>query len=230
MNELNRFLGRNALLAANVAAGLLALSSTGASAAIACRGEVCWRVHTALCLPAVSDNSHPRGPLDAPDSDNRRSRALAPGRALHAGVHRAGVWQLRRSRTVAKSAWSDWVAGLDWSAGRMASSRPASSLEPTTPSFDLASVRIGGLPQSQTWCCSRAVDGTASGSRTRSCFNNRRSSASAWRVTTANLPTLLSPDGAQDTQPTWHDASREHPLVRGANPSEPTPRFDQQIF
>lgn len=46
-----------------------------------------------------------------------------------------------------------------------------------SPSFDLASVRIGGLPQSQTWCCSRAVDDTASGSRNRSCFNNRRSSA-----------------------------------------------------
>lgn len=32
MNQLNRSLGRNAVLAASVAAGLLALSATGASA------------------------------------------------------------------------------------------------------------------------------------------------------------------------------------------------------
>ena len=51
MNELIRSWGRNALLAASVAAGLLGLSSTGASAAIACRGDVCWRVHAPYVYP-----------------------------------------------------------------------------------------------------------------------------------------------------------------------------------
>lgn len=54
MTQLNRSLGRNAVLAASVAAGLLALSTTGASAAIACRGDVCWRVHTPYLYPPSS--------------------------------------------------------------------------------------------------------------------------------------------------------------------------------
>ena len=49
MNELT--LGvRRALLTAGIAGGLLALSTAGASAAIACRGDVCWRVHTAYAM------------------------------------------------------------------------------------------------------------------------------------------------------------------------------------
>ncbi|SFH80375.1 hypothetical protein SAMN05216525_10250 [Bradyrhizobium sp. Gha] len=51
MHELIRSWGRNALLAASVAAGLLGLSATDASAAIACRGDVCWRVHAPAVYP-----------------------------------------------------------------------------------------------------------------------------------------------------------------------------------
>lgn len=51
MNELTLRVCRRGLVAAGVAAGLLTLSSAGASAAIACRGDVCWRVHTAYAYP-----------------------------------------------------------------------------------------------------------------------------------------------------------------------------------
>jgi hypothetical protein len=42
---------RRALLAAGAGAGLLAFSTVSASAAIACRGDVCWRVQERYVYP-----------------------------------------------------------------------------------------------------------------------------------------------------------------------------------
>lgn len=53
MNELTIGARRRGVLVAGVvAAGLLTLSTAGASAAIVCRGDFCWRVHTAYAYPA----------------------------------------------------------------------------------------------------------------------------------------------------------------------------------
>jgi hypothetical protein len=53
MNELrmNGRAARKALMASGLAAGLLAFFTTGVSAAIACRGDVCWRVHEGYVYP-----------------------------------------------------------------------------------------------------------------------------------------------------------------------------------
>jgi hypothetical protein len=42
---------RNALAAAGIGASLLALSTTGASVAIACRGNICWHVYEHFAYP-----------------------------------------------------------------------------------------------------------------------------------------------------------------------------------
>ncbi|MGY4345562.1 hypothetical protein ACVWXM_002029 [Bradyrhizobium sp. GM7.3] len=47
------------LIATSAAAGLLALSAASASAAIACQGDFCWRIHLRYSLPAVPDHRHP---------------------------------------------------------------------------------------------------------------------------------------------------------------------------
>ena len=53
MNELRMKMApmRKALVAAGAEAGLLALSTVSASAAIACRDDVCWRVHERYVYP-----------------------------------------------------------------------------------------------------------------------------------------------------------------------------------
>jgi hypothetical protein len=53
MNELRRKgrTTRMAAIAGGLAAGLLALSTSSASAAIACRGDVCWHIHEAYAYP-----------------------------------------------------------------------------------------------------------------------------------------------------------------------------------
>lgn len=51
MKKFTLRVSRQGLLAACVAAGILALSNTAASAAIACRGDVCWHVHTGSAYP-----------------------------------------------------------------------------------------------------------------------------------------------------------------------------------
>ncbi len=45
---------RKALLGAAAAAGLLAVSVASASAAIVCRGHVCWHTHEAYEYPATA--------------------------------------------------------------------------------------------------------------------------------------------------------------------------------
>src|ERR1700750_2680584 len=50
MNESRINLVKKALLGV-AAAGLLALSTASASAAIACRGDICWRVHEPYAYP-----------------------------------------------------------------------------------------------------------------------------------------------------------------------------------
>lgn len=52
MNELTIGIRRRGVLVAGVAVGLLTLSTASASAAIACRGDFCWRVHTGYAYPA----------------------------------------------------------------------------------------------------------------------------------------------------------------------------------
>lgn len=60
MNELTLRACRRGLVAAGLATGLLTLSTAGASAAIACRGDVCWRVHTAYAYrPSPTIVIHP---------------------------------------------------------------------------------------------------------------------------------------------------------------------------
>ncbi len=53
MNELRMKMApmRKALVAAGAGAGLLAFSTVSASAAIACRDDVCWRVHERYVYP-----------------------------------------------------------------------------------------------------------------------------------------------------------------------------------
>jgi hypothetical protein len=53
MNELRMKMApmRRALVAAGAGAGLLAFSTVSASAAIACRDDVCWRVHERYVYP-----------------------------------------------------------------------------------------------------------------------------------------------------------------------------------
>lgn len=61
-----KLLGKTALSAA-IGAGLLAVSSISASAAIVCSGDVCWHTHAAYHYPPDSkviiheDNWRPRG-------------------------------------------------------------------------------------------------------------------------------------------------------------------------
>ena len=58
---------KKAALTAMIATGTLAFASAGASAAIACRGDVCWHVHESYHYPAGAriviheDRWHPRG-------------------------------------------------------------------------------------------------------------------------------------------------------------------------
>jgi hypothetical protein len=47
-------LAKRAFLASGIAAGLLAVSGAGASAAIACRGDVCWHVHMRYAYPPAA--------------------------------------------------------------------------------------------------------------------------------------------------------------------------------
>lgn len=51
MSEPNLRLSRKGLLAAGLAGAFLAFSTAGASAAIACRGNVCWSIHAAYAYP-----------------------------------------------------------------------------------------------------------------------------------------------------------------------------------
>ncbi len=53
MNELRMNVGltRKAVVATGVVASLLAFSTASASAAIACSGDVCWRVHERYVYP-----------------------------------------------------------------------------------------------------------------------------------------------------------------------------------
>lgn len=50
MEESMKLLGK-ALASATIGAGLLAVSTLGASAAIACRGNVCWHMHETYAFP-----------------------------------------------------------------------------------------------------------------------------------------------------------------------------------
>jgi hypothetical protein len=47
---MTKLLGK-ALAGATIGAGLLALSTIGASAAVACRGNVCWHTHETYAYP-----------------------------------------------------------------------------------------------------------------------------------------------------------------------------------
>jgi hypothetical protein len=52
MNEMRKSgRTRRALVATGLAAGLVAFSTASASAAIACRGDVCWHVHQSYVYP-----------------------------------------------------------------------------------------------------------------------------------------------------------------------------------
>ncbi len=65
------------VLATAIAIGALALSSVGASAAIACRGDVCWHVREHYRYPAREriviheDNWRPRGHITFREHEGR---------------------------------------------------------------------------------------------------------------------------------------------------------------
>ena len=93
---MTKLLGK-ALAGATIGAGLLAMSTIGASAAIACRGNVCWHSHETYAYPpdagvVVHEDNWRWGPRERLCSVSTRAAAIGAAIAGRLGNSDTGFF------------------------------------------------------------------------------------------------------------------------------------------